>query len=157
MITVRQARPGDGALLMHTTRLLADMHGMSHRFTATSERYEEALFCQNPIVGALIAEADGAYAGSVLWHRSFSTNSAHEIIYLEDLVVLEQHRRKGVARALMQDLARLAVKRGCPAVYWLMAEWNDGAGEFYKSLGAEIDKGFSICTIKDEALKVLAG
>jgi GNAT superfamily N-acetyltransferase len=156
MITVRAAKPGDGVLLMQTTRQLADMHGMGHRFTATTERYEDALFASHPIIGALIAEDDGSFAGSVVWHRSFSTNSAREIIYLEDIVVLEPHRRKGVAKALMKELARFAIARDTYAIYWLMAGWNAEAAAFYESLGAEVLKDFMIWTVMDDKLKALA-
>jgi GNAT superfamily N-acetyltransferase len=156
MITVRAAQPGDGALLMQTTRQLAELHDMSHRFTATPEKFENALFCAHPIIGALIAEADGEFAGSIVWHRSFSTNSAREIIYLEDIVVLEQYRRKGVAKALMKELARVAVDRGTYAIYWLMAGWNAEAAAFYEKLGAEVLKNFMIWTVMDDKLKALA-
>jgi GNAT superfamily N-acetyltransferase len=156
MITVRAAQPGDGTRLLQTTRQLAEMHGMSHRFTATAEGFEDALFCKHPIVGALIAEADGEFAGSIVWHRSFSTNSAREIIYLEDVIVLEAHRRKGVAKALMKELARVAIARGTYAIYWLMAGWNAEAAAFYEKLGAVVQKDFMIWTVMDDKLKALA-
>jgi GNAT superfamily N-acetyltransferase len=156
MITVREARPGDGALLLETTRQLAELHGMSKNFVATPELYENALFCALPIIGALIAEVDGVFAGSIVWHRSFSTNSGREIIYLEDLVVLKSYQRLGVGRALMKQLARAAVACGTYAMFWLKATWNKEAEAFYRSIGAEIDKGFDICTVKHDSLKALA-
>ena len=70
MITVREARPGDGEIIWRTTWALAEHHGFLANFVAKPADYERDLFCANPVIGALIAEVDGVAAGSVVWHTA---------------------------------------------------------------------------------------
>jgi GNAT superfamily N-acetyltransferase len=156
MITVREARPGDGAILMRTTFALADSHDLTDTFTATEQDFEFALFRSEPVIGALIAEIDGEPVGGVVWHRSFSTNRGKEIMYLEDISVLPEHRGKGVGLALMRKTAKVALSKGYPSIYWLMMDWNDKGERFYKRIGAEVEAGMKICRLHGEALKALA-
>lgn len=156
MITVREARVGDGAVLREMAHSLAASHDALSHFTCSAEDFEAALFCDDPIIGALIAFVDGDAAGSAVWHRSFSTNRGKEVMYLEDLSVLEKHRRKGVAKVLMQELARVAKVKSYPSIFWMMQDWNEGARKLYLELGAEIESGMSFCRIKGDALARLA-
>ena len=98
----------------------------------------------------------GGLAGCAVWHRSFSTNRGAEVMYLEDLSVLPEFRRRGVARALLKAVARLALAKNYPSVYWLMMDWNTEASALYQSIGAEIEPGTTFCRIRDDALKALA-
>jgi GNAT superfamily N-acetyltransferase len=156
VISVRSAQPGDGAALVETTRALAQFHGYDESFKAGAEDFERALFCEHPVIGALIAECDGKVAGSVVWHRSFSTNAGQEIMYLEDILVLPDFRRMGVAKALMQATARVALSRGHDAMFWMAKDWNEGALSFYRDCGADIEPDFQVCRVKGAALKALA-
>jgi GNAT superfamily N-acetyltransferase len=156
MISVRQARPGDGAILMRTTRALADNHGLTDTFTASAGDFEHALFRTDPVIGALIAEIGGEAVGGVVWHRSFSTNRGKEIMYLEDISVLEEHRGKGVGLALMRKTAQVALAKGYPSIYWLMMDWNTDGERFYKRIGAEIEADMKLCRIHGDALMALA-
>jgi GNAT superfamily N-acetyltransferase len=156
VIAVRAARPGDGLLLWRTTRMLAESHGHLESFGATANDYERDLFCANPLIGAFIATWNGEAAGTAVWHRSYSTFRGRETIYLEDLSVLPAFRKRGVGRALMVDVAKMAVARGAPAISWLMMDWNENARRLYASLGAEIESGNSYCRLRGDALKALA-
>ena len=156
MITVRPMQRGEGAALLSMVRALAESHNLLHAVLATPELYEAAMFSDQPIVGALMAEYDGRLAGCAVWHRSFSTNRGAEVMYLEDLSVLPEFRRRGVARALLKAVARLALAKNYPSVYWLMMDWNKEASALYQSIGAEIEPGTTFCRIRDDALKALA-
>ena len=156
MIEVRQARPGDGAILMETTRALAASHDVLHTFTATATDFEEALFRPDAVIGALLAFVDDVPAGAAVWHRSFSTNRGKEVMYLEDLSVLPEFRRRGVGQALLKQVARLALSKGYPGIYWIMMEWNEPARELYARIGAELEDGTTFCRLNGEALKALA-
>ncbi len=156
MIVIRNARPGDGAFLLKTSTELARTHQWPEGIPAQAPDYEVALFCDAPIVGALIAEVDGVPAGSAFWHRSFSTNLGREIMYLEDLVVMPEFRKLGVARALLKEVARVAVARGYPKIFWLAMEWNSVATDFYKSVGAEVETGNCYCAVTGQTLLDLA-
>lgn len=156
MISIRQAQAGDGVLLWQTTRALAESHNHLQDFTATPDDYEAALFGAQPIIGAFIATWNGEAAGTAIWQRSFSSFRGRETMYLEDLSVLPAFRKRGIGRALLVEVAKLAVTRGIPAVSWLMMDWNDGARRLYASAGAEIETGNSYCRLYGDALKALA-
>ncbi len=156
MTTVRPARQGDGLALVETTRALAHFHGYHDGFKAVADDYEHALFCASPIIGALIAEENDVLAGSVIWHRSFSTNAGREIMYLEDISVLPAFQRKGVGKALMRATAQVALERGYDAIFWLVMPWNEVAKQMYHACGAELEADHTVCRIKGEALKALA-
>ncbi len=127
MITVRPMKPGEGAALLSMVRALAESHNLLHTVLATPEMFEAAMFSDPPIVGTLMAEYDGVLAGCAVWHRSFSTNRGAEVMYLEDLSVLPEFRRRGIARALLKAVARLALAKNYPGIYWLMMDWNKEA------------------------------
>jgi ribosomal protein S18 acetylase RimI-like enzyme len=155
VIVVRPALPGDGSALLRMTRELSKTHfEMSPAVTA--EHYERALFQPDPIIGAFLALVDGAPAGSTIWHRSFSTNRGEEVMYIEDITVLPEFRRMGVARLLMHETFKLAVAKGYSKVYWLAMEWNEGALSLYRSVGAGIEKSNCYCWIDGDALQSFA-
>jgi ribosomal protein S18 acetylase RimI-like enzyme len=155
MIKVRSAQPGDGAALLRMTQELSKTHfPMSDDVVA--ENFEAALFQPNPIIGAFIAFVDGEAAGSALWHRSFSTNKGREVMYLEDIAVLPEFRRKGVAQLLLREICKLAVAKGYPKVFWLAMEWNEAALALYRSIGAGVEKANCYCWIEGQALQDFA-
>jgi len=156
MTVIRPLRPGEGGSLLALTRALAEHHGYLEHLTATSEMYEHEFFKPGTLIGALVAEDGGQLVGCAVWHRSFSTFRGCEVIYLEDLSVLEPYRGKGIGRALMQALARLAIERGLPSIYWIMMGWNASGRQFYESLGAEIEADNCYCRIHGGALERLA-
>lgn len=124
--------------------------------TATSDGLETALFCANPVVGCLVAEHDGQLAGCAFWHRSFSTFRGCEVMYLEDLSVLPAYRRRGIAKALLAGIARIACERRYPSITWMMMAWNAEARKLYESIGAEIEDGTCYCRVQGAALDRLA-
>ena len=157
MIEVRAILPGEGPLLLGPTREIAKTHwGSEAAAIAKPIDYENAIFCDHPIVGAQLAFVGGQFAGSAFWHRSFSTNLGQEIMYLEDIAVLPDYRRKGVAEALLKAIAKLAVKRGYPKIYWLMMGWNTGARKLYEGVGAEVENDNCYCSLEGSALIELA-
>ena len=155
-IAVRPIKQGEGEVLLKMTRALAESHGFLDKYTATAADLERALFDPHPIVGCLIAFIKGTPAGCAFWHRSFTTSRGREVMYLEDLAVLPEHRRKGVARALLKSLAGEARRRGFPSIYWIMMGWNEGARALYAEAGAECDEGLCYYRLADEALIRLA-
>ncbi|MGE0008766.1 MAG: N-acetyltransferase family protein [Parvibaculaceae bacterium] len=155
-IEVRPIRPGEGGVLLDMIRALAQSHGVLDKQTATAADLEHALFAAEPIVGCLIALHDGKPAGCAFWHRSFATSRGREVMYLEDLSVLPGHRRKGIASALLRALAREALARGFPSIYWIMMGWNDGARALYAEVGAEYDEGLCYYRLGDDRLIMLA-
>jgi GNAT superfamily N-acetyltransferase len=154
-ITIREARPGDGAILHAMVRELAVNHGHGADFAARPEDYDRFLADPRPVGGALISLWSGEPAGCAIWHRSFSTFRGRETLYLEDLSVLPEFRRRGIGRELLGAVARLAMARGLPEVTWLMMAWNDGARKLYAGAGALIEEGNCLCRLSGAALERL--
>lgn len=155
-VAIREARPGDGAIIHALARELARSHGHDGEFSASPQDYEAALFRPDPVVGALIALDSGEPAGTAIWHRSFTTFKGREVMYLEDLSVLPAFQRRGVGRALLQAAARLALDKGFAGMHWMMMDWNARARALYESAGAEIESGFCHCRLDADALRRMA-
>jgi GNAT superfamily N-acetyltransferase len=155
-IEIRPIRPGEGPALLGILRALAQSHGYIDRQTATADDLEQALFADHPIVGCLLAFHDDRPAGCAFWHRSFATSRGREVMYLEDLSVLPEYRRKGIARALLKTLAGEARAWGFPSIFWIMMGWNDAARALYAEVGADYDEGLCYYRLSDGRLTKLA-
>jgi GNAT superfamily N-acetyltransferase len=105
---------------------------------------------------AMIAEVDGAAAGFALYFASYSTWRGHHGIRLEDLYVTPAMRGRGIGKALLARLARIAVDEGCPRLEWDVLEWNAPAIAVYERVGAKMLTEWRIMRVADEAIEALA-
>jgi len=156
-IHVRTAAPDDARLILELIRGLASYEKLSDQVIATEERLREHLFGERRYAEALIAEHDGLPAGYALFFHSYSTFLALPGLFLEDLFVLPELRARGIGRALLQALAKLAVERGYGRVEWAVLDWNDPAIGFYRSIGAEPVAGWTSYRLAGDALRRLGG
>ena len=155
-LSIREARPGDEALVLDFVRKLADYEKLLHEVTATGEDMREALFGGSPRCRCDLAFWNGEAAGFALWFYNFSTFAGKAGIYLEDLFVEPHLRGKGIGKALLKAVARLAVERKAAALSWLMMGWNTEARGLYEKLGATIYDDNCFCKLSGEALERLA-
>src|SRR5436190_341319 len=109
---IRPARPEDLADIAALIRALADYEKLSHAVTLDEEVLREHLFGPRPYAEVLIASDEDGVAGFALFFHNFSTFLGKPGIYLEDLFVKPGHRGRGHGRALLAELAGLAVERG---------------------------------------------
>src|SRR5580698_4506224 len=135
---IRPATPADVSEILALISELADYERALDQAVATEEQLLAALFGATPTVYAHMAvdEATGRTVGFALWFLTFSTWLGRNGIYLEDLYVRPEHRGGGHGRALLTELARIAVERGYQRVEWQVLNWNEPSIAFYKSLGA---------------------
>jgi len=110
-----------------------------------------------PPFECLIAEDAAGPLGFALFFHNYSTWRGKPGIYLEDLFVPPRHRRRGVGRALLQRLARVAVDRECARMEWAVLHWNKLAFDFYERIGARRMDDWVICRVTGDALRNLAG
>jgi GNAT superfamily N-acetyltransferase len=103
----------------------------------TRERFLRDGFGADPAFAGLIAEADGAAQGYLLYHFGYDVDRAIRILHVADLWVEPSARRHGVGRALMAAAADLATKKGAPELIWAVFKPNRLASQFYERLGAE--------------------
>ena len=123
---------------------------------ATEDGLRQALFGPRPYAEVVLAEDAGAPVGFALFFHNFSTFLGRPGIYLEDLFVVPEARGRGVGRALLAHLARLAVERGCGRVEWAVLDWNAPAIRFYDSLGARPNDEWTVYRLTGDALTALA-
>ncbi len=133
---LRAARPDDVPIILGFIRLLAAFEKEPDAVETTAERLHEALFGGTPEAEALIVELDGAPQAFALWYQTFSTWTGRPGLYVEDVFVQPDYRKRGVGRAIFSYLANLAMSRGYARMEWSVLDWNEPAIEFYQSLGA---------------------
>lgn len=155
-ITIRRFAPGDGAVLLAMVRALAEDHDLAAHLIASASDFDTAFGPDDGRRGAFIAEVDGKPAGCAIWHGSFSSFRGKEVLYLEDLSVLPEFRRRGVGRALMRQVAQECRTRGWASMFWVMMSSNGRGRALYEGLGAEVDDGLAWCRLRGTALEALA-
>jgi GNAT superfamily N-acetyltransferase len=155
-VTVRAARPEDVDAVFGLISALADYERLLHEVEATPEQVEEALFGASPRVFCDLAEIDGEVVGFGLWFYTFSTFRGKHGLYLEDLFVQPDYRKHGVGRTLLGHLAARCVAEDLGRLEWSVLDWNEPAIAFYRSLGARLMDGWTMCRLDGSALQRLA-
>ena len=129
-VTFRPAAPGDEEMMLSFIRALADYEHMTDQVVATPALLREWIF-EKKKAEVLFALDEGRAVGFALFFHNFSTFLGRAGIYLEDLFVLPQERGKGYGKALLKELARIAVERGCGRLEWSCLDWNQPSIDFY--------------------------
>jgi GNAT superfamily N-acetyltransferase len=156
-ITLRPATESDVGVILKFICALAEYEKLTHMVIATEQSLREHLFGSQRAAEVLIGALDGTDVGFALFFRSFSTFLALPGIYLEDLFVMPEARGTGVGRALLTEVARIAVERGCGRLEWAVLDWNEPAIGFYKKLGAVPLDDWTTYRVTGEALRQLGG
>lgn len=155
-VRIRPATEADVALVVRFIRGLAEYERLLHECEATEERVRASLFGPRPDAEVVIAEVDGEPAGFALFFPNYSTFLAQRGLYLEDLFVRPELRGRGIGRALLAHLARLAIARECGRLEWSVLDWNEPAIRFYRSLGAVPMDEWTVQRVTGDALQRLA-
>lgn len=154
-VLIRPAEAADVPVVAALIRWLARFEKLEHEVTMTEERLADNLFGQRRFAETLLAEDAGVPVGFALFFHNFSTFLAQPGIYLEDLFVVPEHRGVGIGRALLKELARVAVERGCGRLEWSVLDWNRDAIGFYERLGARPNSEWTVYRLTGEALNAL--
>jgi GNAT superfamily N-acetyltransferase len=155
-IRITPATEADVSVILEMIRGLAEYEKLSHVVVATEEQLRRTLFGERPGAEVLIASANGEPIGFALFFPNYSTFLAQPGIYLEDLFVKPHARGKGAGVALLVELARIAVERGCGRVEWAVLDWNEPSIRFYKKLGAVALDEWTTFRLTSEPLRKLA-
>lgn len=152
---VRRARREDGPRIIALDRELARFEKLQPPDDEEAARLLAWVF-ESKTLEALVAELDGAVEGVALFYNGLGTFRARPFLYLEDLVVSEAARSRGVGEALMAALAREAVSRNALRIEWAVLDWNARAISFYDRLGARRPHEWIKYALEGEALGSLA-
>lgn len=151
----RYATEKDVAKILEFIKGLADYEHMSDDVIATEELLREWIFEKKKAEVIFVLEGDEE-VGFALFFHNFSTFLGRAGIYLEDLFVSPEHRGKGYGKALLKELARIAVERGCGRLEWSCLDWNQPSIDFYLSVGAVPMDEWTVYRATGETLKKLA-
>ncbi len=155
MFTIRAATPADTGLVLTFIRDLAEYEKMIDQVVATEELLHEWLF-ERHAAEVILGEEDGAAVAFALYFHNFSTFLGRAGLYLEDLFVRPDYRGKGYGKAMLRNLAQIALTRGCGRLEWWCLDWNRPSIDFYLSLGAEPMVDWTTYRLTGGALKAMA-
>lgn len=155
-VNIRPATPADVDAVFELIQALAEYEKLSHNVVGSAELLKDHLFGAKPYVEAILAEYAGQTVGFALFFHNYSTFLTKPGIYLEDLFVLPDFRRKGIGKAILTYLAHLAISRNCGRLEWSVLDWNEPAIALYESMGASILPDWRICRVAGDSLTQLA-
>ncbi len=155
-ITIRFAIKADVPMIRNFIQALADYEKLSEEMIATEKNLEDSLFGDHPQAEVLLLEDKTGVKGFALFFHNYSTFLGKRGLYLEDLFVLPQSRGNGFGKALLSELAKIALERKCGRLEWSVLDWNKPAIDFYLSVGAEPMKGWTVNRLSPEMMKILS-
>jgi GNAT superfamily N-acetyltransferase len=153
-VEIRAASREDADLLFDLIGELAEYERLADMVRGDAGLLAATLF-DDEAAEAILAEAGGETVGYAIFFGTFSSFECRAGIWVEDLFVRPQLRRRGIGRALLEHIAGLAVERGCARLEWSALDWNSPALQFYDSFGATLLDQWRILRLEGDALRRL--
>jgi len=154
--TLRPAKAEDAPLILQFIKDLAEYERLSHVVVVTEEQLRETLFGGRPVAEVILGFEGEEAAAFALFFHNYSTFLGRLGIYLEDLFVRPEFRRRGYGKIMLSQLAKIAVERECGRLEWSVLNWNQPAIDFYKSLGAKAMDEWTVFRLTGKGLGALA-
>ena len=145
-ISIRRAEKEDCPRLMELVNELALYERAPQEVTVTRKHFEESGFGINPVWWAFVAVNDNVVVGFALYYIRYSTWKG-QAMYLEDILVTNDMRGKGIGNLLFERLLEEAKEKGFNRIAWQVLEWNEPAINFYKKYNAVFDAEWVNCSI----------
>jgi GNAT superfamily N-acetyltransferase len=143
---IRKVVKTDCPRLLELIRELADYEKAPQEVTVTLDHFMESGFGENPVWWAFAAEEAGRIEGFALYYIRYSTWKGQRM-YLEDIIVTEKMRGRGVGKLLMEELISEAKEKKFSGIVWQVLEWNEPAINFYKKYNTHFDPEWVNCSI----------
>ncbi len=140
-VNIRVAVKADCERLLELINELALYERAPEEVTVTLAEFKEAGFGKNPVWKAFVAEMDGIIQGFALYYIRYSTWKGCRL-YLEDFLVTESLRGKGIGKILFETIIQEAKDLGFNGMTWQVLDWNEPALNFYKKYEAQIESGW---------------
>jgi GNAT superfamily N-acetyltransferase len=149
---VREAIKNDMPQVLELIKELAIFENEPNAVEVTVTDLEREGFGENPLFTCFVAVLEDEIVGAALVYFRFSTWKGRTL-HLEDLIVKEAHRSKGIGEALYKQVMKFAYERGLKRVAWDVLDWNKGAIKFYERSGANIVKDWRVVHMDEKSLK----
>ena len=146
-IIIRRAVKEDCARLLELVNELAVYEKAPDEVTVTLKHFIESGFGKNPVWYGFVAEEKGVVNGFAIYYIRYSTWKGQRM-YLEDILVTEQSRGKGLGKLLFDRLIEEAKEKKFNGIVWQVLDWNEPAINFYKKYNAKFDSEWVNCSIE---------
>lgn len=145
-VSIRNARKEDMEAVLGLIQELADYEKAGDEVVVTKDELELDGFGPNKVFDCIVADLDGKVIGFALFYTSYSTWKGKSL-YLEDFLVTEKHRRKGIGEMLFNSVYEIAKERNVRRFEWQVLDWNTPAINFYKKQAAHLDETWINCKL----------
>ena len=146
-IIIRRAVKDDCPRLMELITELAVFEKATDQVTVSMHHFVDSGFGTDPVWWAFVAEVDGRVEGFAMYYIRYSTWKGQRL-YLEDILVTEKMRGKGLGKALFERLIEEAKEKNFSGMVWQVLDWNEAAINFYKKYGAKFDPEWINCSVE---------
>ncbi len=154
-VTLRRAERADAPALIQLVVALADYEKLPPPDADAQARLIEHGFGDAPLYEAWLAECDGTPVGYAFLIQTYSTFLARPTLYLEDLFLLPEYRRRGIGGALLRHCVALAHERGGGRMEWTCLDWNTTAQAVYEKMGARRLSDWYLYRLTRDAMETL--
>lgn len=151
-IKIREAVQSDCMRLLELINELAVYEKAPDEVTVSLREFEEAGFGDKPVWKAFVAEVDGKVEGFGLYYVRYSTWKGCRM-YLEDLLVTEAMRGKGLGKLIFDRLIEEAIEKNFKGITWQVLDWNEPAINFYKKYHSDFDAGWINVSLSEQQIK----
>jgi GNAT superfamily N-acetyltransferase len=151
-INIRKGEKKDLPGVLRLVKELAEYERAPQEVTNTVERMEREGFGPNPVYGFFVAENENRIVGLSLYYYRYSTWKGKRL-YLEDIIVTEEERGKGIGKLLFDKTLKKTVEDDCSGMTWQVLEWNEPAFNFYKKYRAKRDGEWVNCSLEENEIK----
>lgn len=154
---IRKAEKTDLPQMLSLIRELAEYEKGLHEVENTVDKMEADGFGTNPVFGSFVAEEADNIVGIAIYYYRYSTWKG-KCLFLEDLVVSQSQRGKGIGKKLFDATVNHAREQDCKLLNWQVLDWNEPAINFYKKLDAHFDGEWINCKLTtDQMMKYKPG
>lgn len=149
---IREGKKEDLPRALELIKELAEFEKSSHEVINTVAQMESDGFGPNPIYGFFVAENESRIVGLSLYYWRYSTWKGKRL-YLEDIVVTEQARGKGIGKLLFERTMQHTLDEDCTGMMWQVLDWNESAIDFYKKYESKLDGEWINCSLEREQIQ----
>ncbi len=136
LFTIREAKPGDEALIRDQLLALASYEELEDQVLATLESIRIDYF-EKQRVHALFVEKDNQVVAFTTWYPTYATFNGISGLFIEDLFVNPKFRKQGIGTAIFAYLEDWGKRENCAYIEWFVLDWNTEAQTFYKKSGGK--------------------
>jgi GNAT superfamily N-acetyltransferase len=154
---IRRGTARDVPVILRLIRALAKYERLTRYLRLDAKRLRRDGFGRRRYFESLICARGGRSVGYAIYYFAYSGFTCSPVLFVEDVFVLPEERGGGAGKAMMSTLARIAVRRGCHQMEWIVLDWNAPSIGFYRSLGARLDKTWVLTRLTGARLRRLAG